>query len=263
VGEILEAGVVLKKNATYLFALLRRPRAPETVEAPAPAGLPGAGRPRVIPVERGLWLVAADAPLDRYGEEAIAQGLKDMSWVSACALAHEKVVEHFAHAGALLPMKLFTLFATDERAVRHVRARRMRLLRLLDRVEGREEWGVRLSGAGKARPAPGKAPRSGTEFLLAKKAERDREGERAERASEEADALFRRLAEHADESRKRSLPESTRARLWLDAAFLVPRGGRRSFAAALRRETRGLEARGYAVTLTGPWPPYNFVEPGS
>jgi hypothetical protein len=260
---ILETGVAVKENATYLFALVRRRGAPEPETAPA--GLPGAGRPRVVPVERGLWLVAADAPLDRYGEDAIARGLKDVSWVSACALAHEKVVEHFAKGGALLPMKLFTLFASDERAVRHVRARRARLARLLDRVEGREEWGVRLSGAGRARPAPLKnaAPQSGTEFLLAKKTERDRDGQRIARGSAEAEALFRLLAEHADESRKRPLPEGARSRLWLDAAFLVSRGGRRSFEAALRREARALEARGYAVTLTGPWPPYNFVEAAS
>jgi hypothetical protein len=253
----------LKENATYLFALLRRPRAPETVDAPT--GLPGTGPPRVLSVERGLWLVAADAPLDRYGEEAIARGLKDVSWVSACALAHEKVVEHFGRAGVLLPMKLFTLFATDERAVRHVRARRIRLARLLDRVEGREEWGVRLSGTGKARPSPPRksAPRSGTEFLLAKKADRDRDGQRRERAAAEADALFRLLARHADASRKRALPEGASGRVWLDAAFLVPRRDRRSFETALRREARDLEARGFAVTLTGPWPPYNFVEPGS
>src|SRR5262249_1595194 len=225
---------------------------------------PGAGRPRLVPIERGLWLVAADAPLERYGEEAIARGLKDVSWVSACALAHEKVVEHFATKAAVLPMKLFTLFASDERAVRHLRTRRARLARLLDRVEGREEWGVRLSGAGRARPAPAKkgAPRSGTEFLLAKKAERDRDGQRPARGPAEAKALFRLLADHADESRKRPLPEGARS-LWLDAAFLVPRGTRRSFEAALRREARALEARGYAVALTGPWPPYNFVEAAS
>ncbi len=259
---ILETGAAVKENATYLFALVRR-RSPE--RGMAPPGLPGAGRPRLVPVERGLWLVAADAPLERYGEEAIARGLQDMSWVSACALAHEKVVEHFAKGGALLPMKLFTLFASDERAVRHVRARRGRLARLLDRVEGREEWGVRLSGTGKARPAPARKPaaRSGTEFLLAKKAERDRDGQRSARGSTEADALFRRLAEHADESRKRPVPEGARSRVWLDAAFLVSRASRQSFAAALRREARGLESRGYAVTHPGPWPPYNFVEAAS
>jgi Gas vesicle synthesis protein GvpL/GvpF len=261
--EVLEAGVVLKENATYLFALVRRARAPSI--SSGPAGLPGAGSPRTIAVDPGLWLIAADAPRAIYGETAIERGLKDMPWVSACALAHERVVEHFGRGGALLPMKLFTLFATDERAVRHVRARRARLGRLLDQVEGRQEWGVRLSGDGRLPAGPrGRVGgrRSGTEFLLAKKAERDRDGQRAERASRDADALFRALARHADDSRRRPVPAGAGVALWLDAAFLVPRGGRRSFEAALRREAKALLGRGYRVTLTGPWPPYNFAETG-
>lgn len=253
----------MKKSATYLFALLRRARPPATADAPP--GLPGAGRPRIVPVERGLWLIAADAPAALYGEEAIEQGLKDVSWVSARALAHERVVEHFGGGGALLPMKLFTLFASDDRAVRHVRARRARLERRLDRVEGREEWGVRLSGEGRARPVPGRTAgrRSGTEFLLAKKAERDGDGHRGARGLAEAEGLFRTLTRHADDSRRRPLPPGAGGRLWLDAAFLVPRKGRRPFEAALRRAARTLVARGYRVTLTGPWPPYNFSEPNS
>ncbi len=257
----MEDVAVVKESATYLFALIRRTRAPATADAPP--GLPDAGPPRVLPVERGLWLIAADAPAALYGEEAIEKGLKDVSWVSACALAHEKVVEHFGGAGALLPMKLFTLFASDERAVRHVRARRARLERRLDRVEGRQEWGVRLSGEGKVLPAAGGAPkrRSGTEFLLAKKSERDGHGRRGAAAAE-ANGLFRALTRYADDSRRRPLPEGARG-LWLDAAFLVPRADRRTFEGALRREAKALLARGYRVTLTGPWPPYNFAEGGS
>jgi hypothetical protein len=217
----------------------------------------------VLPVVRGLWLVAADAPSDLYGAEVIEKRLKDLAWVSGCALAHERVVEHFGRTGTLLPMKLFTLFASDERAIRHVRSHRPRLERRLDRVSGCHEWGVRLSGEGKARPARGAAPRrSGTEFLLAKKSERDGQGLRAERAAAEANGLVRALDRHADDSRRRPLPEGVRG-LWLDAAFLVPRADRRAFETALRREAKALLARGYRVTLTGPWPPYSFAEAGS
>ena len=255
----------MRGSATYLFALLRRPRPPET--RGAPPGLPGAEASRALPVGEGLWLIVATVPLVRYSAVAIERGLKDMAWVSTCALEHERVVEYFSRAGALLPMRLFTLFGSDERAIRHVRARRVRLGRLLREVEGRQEWGVRLSGAARV-PSPRRRPkagprRSGTEFLLAKKAERDRDGGRIDVASAEAERLFRALAEHAEKSRRRPVPEGGRARLWLDAAFLVPRSGRRRFEAALRRQARGLSGRGLEVTLTGPWPPYNFAEPVS
>ena len=49
-------------------------------------------------------------------------------------------------------------------------------------------------------------------------------------------------------------------RLLLDAAFLVPRKHARSFHALAVRESRALARHGYGLTLTGPWPPYSFVQ---
>src|SRR5262249_38355046 len=159
------------------------------------------------------------------------------------------------------PMKLFTLFASDERARRHIEARRSRLLRALDAVEGRQEWGVRLSGHGRTARSSRREPASkasGTLFLLAKKAERDREGGREENSAREAEALYRSLADHADRSRRRDLPGVARSRLWLDANFLVRRRRRRAFEAAVRHAATRLKSEGYDVALTGPRPPYNF-----
>lgn len=138
--------------ATYLYCLVRdreRP-APDDLEA-APPGVPGAAPPRLLPVAEDLWLVAAEVPLPDYGEAEIAAHLEDLAWVSDRALAHEAMVEHFAEPPgarwserAVVPMKLFTLFASDERAVEHVAAELPRVQTVLDRVAGREEWGVRV-----------------------------------------------------------------------------------------------------------------------
>ena len=48
--------------------------------------------------------------------------------------------------------------------------------------------------------------------------------------------------------------------LLLDAAFLVPKARAASFKALAAREARGLSRQGYAMTVTGPWPPYTFVQ---
>jgi hypothetical protein len=45
----------------------------------------------------------------------------------------------------------------------------------------------------------------------------------------------------------------------LDAAFLVRRGQVKPFQAAARKAAARLGRDGYELTLTGPWPPYNFV----
>jgi len=46
----------------------------------------------------------------------------------------------------------------------------------------------------------------------------------------------------------------------LDAAFLVPKARAASFKALAAREARGLSRQGYAMSVTGPWPPYTFVQ---
>jgi hypothetical protein len=48
--------------------------------------------------------------------------------------------------------------------------------------------------------------------------------------------------------------------LLLDAAFLVPRARGSAFGKRVAREARTLARQGYDLTITGPWPPYTFVQ---
>jgi hypothetical protein len=259
-------------TATYLYCLLRRPEPPVTNDAPP--GVPGASRPRVLPVEDGLWLVTAQVPLPAYGEEALASRMEDLDWLSARALGHEAMVEHFAGRGerdapdladlALIPMKLLTLFSDDERALEHVREDLPRLRPILDRVAGREEWGVRVSydpkAAREAADSAGtaEAPASGKDFLLRKKRVRDAGREAPEAARRAAAETFDALAARAVEASRRA-PAAGNT-LLLDAAFLVPRSEREGFEAAVDAAARRLSGSHCELTLTGPWPPYNFSE---
>jgi len=220
-----------------------------------------------------LWLVAADAPLPAYGEAEIAAHLEDLSWVSDRALAHEAVVEHFADppdappasTRAIVPMKLFTLFASDERSVAHVAGELPRVRQALDRVAGREEWGVRLrldraradeAAAGQAGPQDGSAP-SGRDFLTRKKRLRDAARSQPAEAREAALGAYAALGARATEAVER--PIEAAGSLILDAAFLVPRAERGAFEEAVAEQARELAGAYLDLTLTGPWPPYHFV----
>ncbi|HZX94983.1 MAG TPA: GvpL/GvpF family gas vesicle protein [Myxococcales bacterium] len=252
-------------TATYLYCLVRSPKAPSL--RAVPPGLPGASKPRALDAGKGVWLVAADAPLERYGEKPIEEGLQDLAWVSSVAVPHEAVVEHLSRKGTVLPMKLFTLFHSDGRALEHVAQQRRRIDRLLQRIEGREEWGVRmlvdeLSALRRARSevrtvakgAPGAA------FLQRKKKEHDAAREVIQHARDRADALYEELARKADEARRRPPPPGeVGKRVLLDAAFLLPRTRSKAFQNAVRAEAKRLADRHYHLTLTGPWPAYTFV----
>ena len=99
-------------------------------------------------------------------------------------------------------------------------------------------------------------------YLASKKARHDQAVELAGRARETVAALYDRLAARSRQAKRRGareLPVET-GPLLLDAAFLVPRTRTASFRALAAREARALARQGYGMTLSGPWPPYTFVQ---
>jgi hypothetical protein len=256
-------------SLTYVYCLVlggRRPSIPAES-----TGIPGGREMRAIPAGAGLWLIVATVPAKDYDEPALAKGLQNLDWVGRRAMAHEAVIEQFLSARAVLPMQLFTLFTSDERAVQHVARQRKGILAVLKRIEKKVEWGLRLTfdegavrtsveaSAGKrAKETP-----SGAAYLARKRDLLDVTRGRLKAARGEADRLFAALKKEAAESRRRSETEqaSAGARLLLDAAFLVPASRTRAFRAAVGRHARTIGANGIVVSLTGPWPPYNFISP--
>lgn len=249
-----------RSSATYLYCVVSCPGTLATNGAPP--GLPGLSAPRALPVGDGLWLVAADAPLPEYGADSIQENLQDLDWISGRALAHEAMVEHFGRAGTVVPMKIFTLFSDDGRALEHIRSGRGRLDRILARIAGREEWGVLVrfdeSRAKDAVANDDARPNSGTAFLQRKKQEKDAARTLLAKLQPEMDEVFDELAAQASESRRR--PPVSPSPLLLDGAFLVRTVDALDFEEAVRRWAERLRESACEVTLTGPWPPYNFLE---
>lgn len=275
-------------TATYVYCIVASARKPSL--ARVPPGLAGAGRARLLEISdsrrrlgaepnRGRnprsadrlkrWLVVADVPLAKYGETAISKGLTNLAWVSRIAVAHEAMVEAFVRAPAVLPMKLFTIFSSDERALAYAETDRRRIDRLIDRVSGQHEWGIRLTmqsvlppvrRAGVARQRPGR--QDGAGYLTRKKALRDAVVERATHARETAAGLYDELEPHASAAHRRRASELPvqRGPLLLDAVFLVPVERESTFRRLVERRARSLTASGYHVALSGPWPPYGFVQ---
>jgi hypothetical protein len=217
-------------------------------------------RPSALAIGDDLWLVAAEAPAKLYGAEAIAARSRDLDWLSACAVAHEAVVEHLLTAPALAPLKLFTMFSSPQAARRRLAARRADLSATLDRLAGSAEWGVRVH----ARPAavtvpPVRGAETGRDFLERKRNARDHAQRAAAEARTAAQAGFTTLARVARESRRLPAPAGSAPTLLLDAVFLVQAARAARFQAAFERVAEKLAALSADVVLTGPWPPYHFV----
>lgn len=252
-------------RATYVYCVAHARRAPALERAPR--GLPGTGRPRAVDAGAGLWMVVADAPLERYGAAPVERRLRDLDWVAACATAHEAVVEHVSRSATTIPLKMFTLFNSDERARAHIARLRSAIDRTVARVAGRQEWGVRvhLDEARARRAQRARAVKatagvtSGTRFLMLKKQEQQALREALARGRADVDATFEALAQWADDARRRPPDDVEGTRLVLDAAFLLAPRRVAAFRRTARERATRLAPHGYRLTLSGPWPPYNFV----
>ena len=255
----------MSASLTYVYCLVKSPRRPSV--RGVPPGMPGGSGVRVLEIPKtGLWLVVSSVPAGDYDEASLARGLQRLEWVGERAVAHEAVAEHFLSAPAVLPMQLFTLFTSDERAVEHVVRDRRRLAPILSRIDRRHEWGVRLTwDEAQARKSVEKKHRpgapSGSAYLARKRDLLDVNRVQLKTARAEADRLFTSMARAASDARRRTETEQAApgSRLLLDAAFLVPAQKAAAFRAALRQKAKGLKASGLEVSLTGPWPPYNFI----
>jgi hypothetical protein len=254
-------------SLTYLYCIVAAPRAPRT--ARAPRGLPGLAAARALEIDRGLYAIVADAPRRQYDEATVNRRLSNLDWVSQIAVAHEAVVEYFVDQPAVLPSKLLTLFDDDESALKHLHDERRRLAATAKRVARHVEWGVRIlldpSSAGRANAASNpkrEGAVSGAAYLALKRARLNEREELAGRAKATASTLFATLARRARAARKRSghEPPAAQGTLLLDAAFLVPKSRAASFRSLAAKHARSLAPDGYVVTLTGPWPPYSFVQ---
>jgi hypothetical protein len=249
--------------ATYVYCVVRSGRKPAMGRAPA--GVPGSERPVVHDLEGNLWLVTAAVPLSQYRGEALEAALRDLEQVGAIAVAHETVVEYLARARAatVIPMKLFTMFSTVERAIVEMRRRRGELERVLERVEGCEEWGVRVvRGARRTSVRRSARPSSGVAFLVARRQAREGAKSALRGALQAADTAFSSLSGIARDGRRRTIDVPGAAAPLLDAAFLVPVRRRARFHAAAERLAKDVARSGGRMTITGPWPAYSFVGAG-
>ncbi|MFG2055478.1 GvpL/GvpF family gas vesicle protein [Micromonospora sp. NPDC048930] len=230
-----------------------------------PAGIPGiAGTPVRAVAAAGLVAVVSDAPLTEYGEEALRRNLEDLAWLERAARAHHAVVDVLSRAGAVVPARLATVHRDDDRVARVLVERQDELASTLDRLTGREEWGVKgyaVPGATPRTEAPTGGGGAGAAYLRRRKAQLTAREEGQRIAADAAATVHTALAGYAAAARRHA-PQDRRlsgapTAMVLNGAYLVDRERLDGFAALVRDLTdRHPELR---LEPTGPWPPYSFV----
>ena len=243
--------------ATYVFCLLQASRPPSL--RGVPDSVPGAGAARLMSIDRGLWAVVADAPLDRFAGEVLQRELQDVEAISRHAFAHASVIEFFFRSGPVIPLKLLTLFSSDDVARHHLRARRAALMRMLSGLRGLEEWGVRIA-AGEVEAEAARTLSSGRDYLRVKKRLREETAAPPRATLRAVNGALSTLRKAATKTRKDSFPPPGKGRPYVTgASFLVKAKRRGAWRKQVANTTAALARQGHQLEISGPWPPYHFV----
>ena len=244
------------RNATYVYCLISAARAP--LVRGVPGSVPGAGPPRLLPIDRGVWAVVADAPLERFAGEALQQEMQDVEGISRHAFAHAAVIEFFFKRSAVIPLKLFTLFSTDEKVQAHVRSRLPSLKKMFASLRGLEEWAVRIF-AREVEAESARSLESGRDYLRLKKRIQQHNAAPPKATSRTIDGALAKLGRVAVKTRKESFPVARGRPFVSGASYLVKATRRRTWKTHAAGIASALEAQGHRLEMTGPWPPYHFV----
>ena len=232
-------------------------------------GVDGVGGARVRGMRAaGLAAAVTTVSLAEFSEEALRGHLEDLAWLESTARMHHRVIEIAAGHVPVVPMRLATVYRSDDRVAAMMATRREELAAALGRVSGRTEWGVKAYAADAAsqdRPVEmsrdDSAAHPGVAYLRQRRRQLDA-GDQAKRAAaasaERIHAELGRLAAAAD-LRAPQDPQLSgqRERMILNGAYLVDDERSAEFEAAVQRVAD--QHNPVRIELTGPWPPYSFA----
>lgn len=224
----------------------------------------------------GLYAVAGKVKETEFGENGLKENMADLEWIKANAATHERVIERVMADTDVIPFKFATLFNTDQSLKAMLEAYREEFDAILQRLENKQEWGVKIyCDVNKVKAfaianepeileientisnsSPGK-----TFFLEKRKAELSAKAAN-DRINEYCQESFDLLKDLSYEVRiNKLLPKQVTEReddMVLNSAFLVGKDEVSDFANIVDMLRAHYENKGFLISCTGPWPPYNF-----
>jgi hypothetical protein len=249
-------------DAAYVYGVL--------ADAPQLGDVPGVDpRHAVRAVRHGdLTALVSDVSLAEFGAEPLKRNLNDADWLERTARAHQRVLDRALAAATIVPMRLCTV-CHDDAGVRTLLERDHDVLAAaLERLSGREEWGVKLVADPRAlraaaRQEPTGAPGSGRDYVDRVRRDRTSRDESRRLAREAARSVHLALGELAVATRILRKPprelSGSAGEPVLNGAYLVDRERAAEFRARAAELGERQRDRGLHLEVTGPWPPYSFL----
>lgn len=253
----------------YVYCIVREAPDPGMVER----------FPDMLLIKAGKFYVVAKqvSPVE-FSDEQLKLNLADEAWLDRNAREHLSVIVMVMQQQAVIPFNFGTLFMTGEALAEFVEEYGLKLDASLTALVGREEWAVKawcdesvlkqnLHLGSKAiadlekeiaAASPGKA------YLLRKKKEEMAEREMSAIHSRHAHAVVDGLRPFAEKLvlNRIASPDVTAPgiRMLINAVFLVETAHIGTFLGVADDLGNQYREVGVSLDVTGPWPPYDFID---
>ncbi|MBI2191530.1 MAG: GvpL/GvpF family gas vesicle protein [Planctomycetes bacterium] len=216
--------------------------------------------------------VVSRVTLEEFCGSSAEQRLQDLSWVAPRACRHEEVLRQVMRYAPVLPARFGTLFSSWPALERLLADHQETIVQFLERVSGREEWGVRgrldrtLARTSLDSPAPGDSGEpletvsAGRRYLHEKRRQACDRRDLSSWVRQVLSESATRLKAYAPDFCERRTVSAVGAGKEVIAnwAFLLPSGAVPGFQEEVARLNADQGPRGLYFEITGPWPPFSF-----
>ena len=205
-------------------------------------------------------------PENFYGEASWRAHAEDPGWLAGVATEHQNVLSALVRDTDVLPLRLPAMYRDEVHLHDFLTAEGTLLDAVLESLHDHLEWSVHLYLVGRPEEPDRERPATGADYLRQKsRALTDRRDAQAsrERLVRDAYATLADLSRQSVVNRPQDSALSGRKEpMLLNSAHLVSRRHQRLFFTAVEEAAAKLVSEGITVEVTGPWPPYNFVDLG-
>ena len=262
----------------YVYGVMSSSDA-EAIDAMPEAGIDPAHGVALLPF-RDLQIIYSPVSAEAFGPDVLAENMKDPEWVQQRVRAHALVMEQFRTGSTLIPLRFGAVYASEEEIVAMVDERYAYFSDALDRLQNKQEWGLRMYSdveTLRMRISEGEQKVEESLDVISKGIARFIKDEMEKMESLDEEELIRLITEHSIRRTHESLLEvaesglfkplmggenSEKGRLISNAAYLVPQDKEEVFQALIEELASESMSLGLRFELTGPWPPYHFVDAG-
>jgi len=232
---------------------------------------------------RGLEAVVSTVCLEEFGSEQIQRKAReDLNWIKEKSVAHETVIEKtmIGNGGviAVLPMRFGIIFKDRTALENSLDENYPRITKLLEKIRGKQEWSVKvyledrkkLEEVARAQSDTIRQKEKeiaglpeGMAFFMEEELREIIAKEVDKKLNTTMDVLFEGLKKQSvDSVKNKVLAKELTGKcepMVLNAAYLVSEGKLENFKQVIEDLRRQMQAQGFYLQCSGPWPAFNFT----